>query len=228
MSKFIDNIKLDRLAKALDNRIKLSNEELTSLINEVRDMLGGRSIVYLTQAEYDALSEMERNDSTINYFITDAVDSSHFHDNKDFLDSLTEGNIDADSIDGYDIWIGTTSELNEIEEKDPNTIYFEIYDGVGGGNNNSDVVQVDIVNGVLNLTEDKYQKTTMVNGTEVVFPEVSGFTEIHLYFSSDEDMNISFPECKWRMDHNIEAGNSYEIIAVYNTMEWLLSCVVYS
>ena len=225
MGKLIDNTKLDRLAKALDNRIKLTSEELTALIEDVKSMLGGRSLIYLTQLEYDSLSEEQKNDDTLNYFITDAVDLSHTHANKDFLDSLMEGDIDADTINGYNIWVGTTSELEAIEEKDPNTIYFEIYDG---GVGNTEVVQVNVENGVLRLTGDKYQKTNMIDGTEVIFPEVSGFTEIHLYFSSDAEMNISFPECKWRMDHNIEAGNSYEIIAVYNTMEWLLNCVVYS
>lgn len=188
MGKIVETSKLDRLAKALDNRIQAVKEELSTILRDIEEL-------------------------------------SHDHDNKEFLDSLLEGNIDASSINGYDVWVGTTSELDAIDEKDPNTIYFEIYDG---GTGNTEVVQVDVIDGVLTLTGDKYQKTTMVDGTEVVFPDVSGFTEIHLYFSCEEEIDISFPDCKWRMDHNIEAGKSYEIIAVYNTMEWLLNCVVYS
>jgi hypothetical protein len=293
MAKLINTDKLDRLSKALDNRIKVTAEELTSLIDDVREMLGGRALVYLTQLEYDSLSEAEQTDESKSYFITDAEDLSHKHENKEFLDSLSqttiddinneidvvegmlggkslvyvtqaeydaltddeklgesvlyiitdmedvqhehenkafldsleEGNIDANTVNGYSVWIGTTAELEAIEEKDANTIYFEIDEEETYGEN---VVQVDIVDGVLNLTTDKYQKANVVDGTEIVFPVVTGFTEIHLYFNSNDNMNLVFPNCKWRVNPNIEAGNSYEIIAVYNTMNWLVNCITYS
>lgn len=289
MGKLINIEKLNKLAEALDHRIKLSAEELTALINDVRGMLGGRSLIYLSQLEYDSLDETTKNDETKTYFITDAEDLSHKHvnkefldslsqetidnitddinnveamlggkslvyvtqaeydalsddeksaesilyiitdkeevqhehANKEFLDSLTEGNIDASTINGYNIWVGTTAELEAIGEKDPNTLYFEIATG-------DEVVQVDIVDGVLTLTDDMYQKTNMLDGTEIVFPDVIGFTEIHLYFSTANDMNLVFPDCKWKVEPVIQAGKSYEIVAVYNTMEWLLDCIVYS
>lgn len=288
MSKVISADKLNKLAKALDNRIKLSNEELIELINDVRSMFGGRSIVYLSQLEYDSLDDETREDETKTYFITDAEDLSHRHENgeflnslnqatldninddinaveamlggksiiyitqaeydmlsvdnkteesilyiitdkeevqhehtnKDFLDSLTEGNINAASVSGYSIWVGTTAELEAIEEKDPNTLYFEVSTG-------DEVVHVDVENGVLNLTEDMYQKTNMVDGTEIVLPDVIGFTEIHLYFNATNDMNLVFPNCKYKTEPVIQAGRSYEIIAIYNTMEWLVDCVTY-
>lgn len=288
MSKVISADKLNKLAKALDNRIKLSNEELIELINDVRSMFGGRSIVYLSQLEYDSLDDETREDETKTYFITDAEDLSHRHENgeflnslnqatldninddinaveamlggksiiyitqaeydmlsvdnkteesilyiitdkeevqhehtnKDFLDSLTEGNINAASVSGYSIWVGTTAELEAIEEKDPNTLYFEVSTG-------DEVVHVDVEDGVLNLTEDMYQKTNMVDGTEIVLPDVIGFTEIHLYFNATNDMNLVFPNCKYKTEPVIQAGRSYEIIAIYNTMEWLVDCVTY-
>ena len=288
MSKVISTDKLNKLAKALDNRIKLSNEELIELINDVRSMFGGRSIVYLSQLEYDSLDDETREDETKTYFITDAEDLSHRHENeeflnslnqatldtinddinaveamlggksiiyitqaeydmlsvdnktsesilyiitdkeevqhehtnKDFLDSLTEGNINASTVSGYSIWIGTTAELEAIEEKDPNTLYFEVSTG-------DEVVHVDVEDGILNLTEDMYQKTNMVDGTEIVLPDVIGFTEIHLYFNATDDMNLVFPNCKYKTEPVIQAGRSYEIIAVYNTMEWLVDCVTY-
>lgn len=288
MSKVISADKLNKLAKALDNRIKLSNEELIELINDVRSMFGGRSIVYLSQLEYDSLDDETREDETKTYFITDAEDLSHRHENgeflnslnqatldninddinaveamlggksiiyitqaeydmlsvdnkteesilyiitdkeevqhehanKDFLDSLTEGSINASSVSGYSIWVGTTAELEAIEEKDPNTLYFEVSTG-------DEVVHVDVENGVLNLTEDMYQKTNMVDGTEIVLPDVIGFTEIHLYFNATNDMNLVFPNCKYKTEPVIQAGRSYEIIAIYNTMEWLVDCVTY-
>lgn len=95
--------------------------------------------------------------------------------------------------------------------------------------NDNDVVQVDVIDGVLQLTSDKYQKTNMINNTEIVFPSVNKFTEIHLYFAADSNINISLPDnCKWRVELNIEEGQSYEIIMTYNTIEWLVNVVTYS
>ena len=69
----------------------------------------------------------------------------------------------------------------------------------------------------------------MLDGTTIVFPTVSRFTEIHLYFTAGSNMNINLPDnCKWRVEPNIEEGNSYEIIATYNTIEWLVNVIVYS
>ena len=318
MSKLTNLNNLDKLSKALDARYKeLIDEEkaraiaeeqaLQTEINTTKEMLGGRSIIYISQSEYDSLSEEEKNNSSVTYFVTDAVDLSHDHENKEFLDNLGERNIsignksqvfngaddlvysiedigaapiehnhdgmyyteeeinikiedinevinehvaelqagiqtleadkanqsyvdeklevvDALTLNGYSLWVGTTSELEAIENRDPNTLYFEI-----GEDSGDEVVQVDIVNGILQLTDDKYQKTEMVDGTEIVFPSVNKFTELHLYFSASSDMNINLPDdCKWRVVPNIEEGNSYEIIATYNTIEWLVNVIVYS
>ena len=314
MGKLTNLNNLDKLSKALDARYKeLIDEEkaraiaeeqaLQSEIDITKEMFGGKSIKYVTQVEYDALTEEERNSDTVTYFITDAVDLSHEHENKEFLDNLAARNIaignksqsfdgvndlvytiedmgvapvehnhddlyyteteidgkiedinesineqvaglqasvankadqsyvdeklevvDALTLNGYSIWVGTTTELEAIETRDPNTLYFEIGDNTG-----EEVVQVDIVNGILQLTDDKYQKTNMVDGTEIVFPSVDKFTELHLYFSADSDMNINLPDdCKWRVEPNIEEGKSYEIIATYNTIEWLVNVIVYS
>ena len=140
-------------------------------------------------------------------------------------DALMREDIDKllDMLNGYSIWVGTTAELEAIEERDPNTLYFEIGDDTG-----EEVVQVDVVDGILQLTADKYQKTNMVDGTEILFPSVDKFTEIHLYFNSDINMNLIFPDCRWRVEPNIEEGNSYEIIATYNTIEWLVNVISYS
>ena len=314
MGKLTNLNNLDKLSKALDARYKeLIDEEkaraiaeeqaLQTEINTTKEMLGGRSIIYISQSEYDSLSEEEKNNSSVTYFVTDAVDLSHEHENKEFLDNLAARNIaignksqsfdgvndlvytiedmgvapvehnhddmyyteteidgkiedinesineqvaglqasvankadqsyvdeklevvDALTLNGYSIWVGTTTELEAIETRDPNTIYFEIGDDESG----DEVVQVDIVNNILQLTADKYQKTNMVDGTEIVFPSVNKFTEIHLYFTGNTDMNLTFPDCKWRVEPNIEEGISYEMIATYNTIEWLVNVIAYS
>lgn len=317
MGKLTNLSNLDKLSKALDARCKeLINEEkaralaeeqaLQAEINVTKNMFGGKSIRYVTQAEYDALTEEERDSSDVTYFITDAVDLSHDHENKEFLDNLAARNIaignksqsfdgvndlvysiedigaapaehshdnkyyteseidlkledvnevingyvaelqsdiqtlesdkadqsyvdeklevvDALTLNGYSIWVGTTAELEAIETRDPNTLYFELDDDTG-----EEVIQVNVVDGILQLTADKYQKTNMVDGTEILFPSVNKFTEIHLYFTGDTNMNLTFPDCKWRVEPNIEEGNSYEIIATYNTIEWLVNVITYS
>lgn len=132
--------------------------------------------------------------------------------------------VDAITLNGYSIWVGTKEELDAITERDPNTLYLEIDDGTG-----EDVVQVDVVKGVLQLTTDKYQKTNMIDDAKIVFPTVSKFTEIHLYFTAGSNMNINLPDdCKWRVEPNIKEGNYYEIVAVYNTMFWLVNVISYS
>ena len=315
MGKLTNLNNLDKLSKALDARCKeLIDEEkaraiaeeqaLQTEINVTKEMFGGKSIKYVTQAEYDNLSEAEKNSDTVTYFITDAVDLSHEHENKEFLDNLAARNIaignksqsfdgvndlvysiedigaapavhnhddlyyteteidtkiedineginehvaelnaaistkaeqsyvdeklevvDALTLNGYSIWVGTTAELEAIETRDPNTIYFEISDESTG----EDVVQVDVVNGVLQLTTDKYQKTNMLDGTQILFPSVTKFTEIHLYFSAGVNMNLEFPDCKWRVEPNtLEEGSTYELVATYNTIEWLVNVIVYS
>lgn len=93
----------------------------------------------------------------------------------------------------------------------------------------TEVVQVNVVNNTLNLTTDKYQKTTMTSGTNIVFPAVNEFTEIHLYFDAIANMNISLPDnCKWRIDPNTEEGTTYELVATYNTVQWLVNIMAYS
>ena len=113
MSKLTNLNNLDKLSKALDARCKeLVDEEkaraiaeeqvLQSEIDITKEMFGGKSIKYITQAEYDALTEEEKNNETVTYFITDAVDLSHEHENKEFLDGLSQEVLDAEYIKAVD------------------------------------------------------------------------------------------------------------------------------
>lgn len=308
---------LDLIAKTLYERNKglirsesdraiAKENALLDNINSVREMLGGKSIKYITQAEYDELTEAELNDDAVVYFVTDAADMSHEHANQEFLDGLNQevidakqdkedqnlltenktivgainelqalseeldaalGNLnledmgndifdlqakaieleiykadkeyvdnklstmDAITLNGYSIWVGTAEELEQIVERDPNTLYFEI------DNDNDDQEEVETVqnispvNNVLTLTTNKYQKTVITNETEIVFPQVTELTELHLYFdkNDNEEMNLILPDdCKWRVDPNIEDASAYELIAIYNTSYWLVNIVSYS
>lgn len=97
----VDKEKLARLAQALDDRAdnKVAQEaeraaqaeaDIQAHSDETRDMLGGKSLKYLTQAEYDLLSEEDKNNANIIYYITDLEDRTHDHYNKEVLDLLDD------------------------------------------------------------------------------------------------------------------------------------------
>lgn len=142
MGKLTNLDNLDKLSKALDARYKeLINEEkaralaeeqaLQAEINVTKDMFGGKSIRYVTQAEYDALTEEERNSSEITYFITDAVDLSHDHENKEFLDNLAARNIaignKSQSFDGVNDLVYSIEDIGAApaEHNHDNNYYTE-------------------------------------------------------------------------------------------------------
>lgn len=214
MGKMVDNERLARLVAALDARMKeavqaeeerarLAEGELQEALDEIEDMAGGRTIVYLTQIEFDALTDDEKNDDTKAYFIIDAEE--------------------------YNIWVGTTEELEAMTDRDPNTIYFELEEEESDNN----VVPITVINGVVSLTNDRYQKINEVVDGDIqfVFPEidVTEFTEISVFFSVGTDVNIAFPEnCKWRVDPNINKAKAFEVVCKYNTMMWLVNVIAYS
>lgn len=142
MSKLISKANLDRITKALDERYKLliDNEKnranvredaIEDLANQAIDMFGGKSIRYITQAEYDVLTEEERNSDEITYFITDVEDLSHEHENKEFLDGLSQEVLDNEYVkavdyDGGEVYIDDTiyikksdydAKIAELEER---------------------------------------------------------------------------------------------------------------
>lgn len=99
--KLLTADQLKRLAQSLNSRIdsavlkentRATKEEtrLETKINDTTEMLGGKSFVYLTSVEYESLSDADKNDESKVYIITDAEDISHSHDNKDFLDRLSD------------------------------------------------------------------------------------------------------------------------------------------
>lgn len=112
MSKLTNKDNLEKLAQALDARSKalvkssVAEEsaraqgieaDLQEQIEETQDMFGGKAIRYVTQAEYNQLTDEQKNDPTVVYFIIDAEDLSHTHANKELLDkfgsrTLTIGN----------------------------------------------------------------------------------------------------------------------------------------
>ena len=68
-------------------QIEANKNGIADIIN---NKLDGKTFKFLTQAEYDALSESEKNNETIEYHITDATENSHTHTNKEVLDKISE------------------------------------------------------------------------------------------------------------------------------------------
>lgn len=98
----------------------------------------------------------------------------------------------------------------------------------GTGGSNDTLVTTNIAGTTLSLTTDKYQTTTIVDGTEITLPIVTSFTEIHLFFNTTTDLTLILPSCKWQNGNNptISANKIYEFIFTYTT-EWLGGVIVY-
>lgn len=232
----VDKYMLDTLAKAINTKAKeLANEEkdraiaaedvLQVNINDVEEMFDGKSLKYVTQAEYELLSEEEKIDENVVYFILDSEDiivTRTMANNWDAKADQADLDNILDMLNGYKIWIGDSYELANIEEKDPKTLYLTIDE------NKNNIVEIKIEDNNLLLSKDKLQLCReMINNVNIVFPIVDSYTEIHLHFDADEDIQINFPECKYKNKPDIHGGNSYEIIAIFNMLHWLVEIVEY-
>ena len=182
----------------INNIIDSKEAALQASIDQVEGMLGGRSIKYVTQAQYNNLSAAEKESNTVTYFITDL---SEEHDHNDLY--YTETEVDA-----------------KIE-----AVYATLERAEG-------IKTVTASKNTLTLTTDKRQYCANVpSGTTIAFPSVSKFTEVHLYFSTSGTMNLNFPDTvKWRVDPNIDAGSSYELVATYvnAVMGWMVNIMSFT
>ena len=87
-------------------QIQTNKNDIADIIN---NKLDGKTFKFLTQAEYDALSESEKNNETIEYHITDATENSHTHTNKEVLDKIGEDTDGSLLFNGNKITSNSTS-----------------------------------------------------------------------------------------------------------------------
>ena len=87
-------------------QIEANKNSITDIIN---NKLDGKTFKFLTQAEYDVLSESEKNNETIEYHITDAPENSHTHTNKEVLDKISEDTDGSLLFNGNKITSDSTS-----------------------------------------------------------------------------------------------------------------------
>ncbi|WP_370773362.1 hypothetical protein [Clostridium sp.] len=88
------------------------------------------------------------------------------------------------------------------------------------------LVQINTNGNMLTLTTDKFQLATLEQDTTIMLPNVSKFTQIHLFFSMNYDLTLIFPPIRWQSQPNIVANKSYELILTYTT-EWLGGIIQY-
>jgi hypothetical protein len=123
--KLIDLSLLNKFAKDLYGKI---NGE----VNTVKNMLGGKSIKYVTQAQYNALTEAEKNNNAISWHILDPdpvqsdwnvsdTSSDYFIKNKPTSMPANGGN--SDTVGGFSLWTGTQEQYDSIATKSSTTIY---------------------------------------------------------------------------------------------------------
>lgn len=87
-----------------------------------------------------------------------------------------------------------------------------------------------IVGSRVQLTTDKYQYCdNITDGTEIVLPTTSSFTEIHLFIKPTSAISLVLPSAKYQNSPTIEANKVYEFIFTYvnSTIGWLGGVVVY-
>ena len=92
---------------------------------------------------------------------------------------------------------------------------------------------VSVASNTLTLTADKYQYTEITGDTTIALPNVSGFTEIHLFF----DLFSSFTgaislsstyKIRYQQELTFEASNGYELILTHiPAMGWSVGLVKY-
>ena len=116
------NKKINDSVQDETDRASLAESNLQVSINNTIEMFGGKSLRYLTQAEYDALTDEQRQDESIAYMVIDASDE---HDHDDLYYSKNEIDVFLENVQAkdhaHDDLYYTETEINakivEINEK---------------------------------------------------------------------------------------------------------------
>ena len=91
-----------------------------------------------------------------------------------------------------------------------------------------EVFVVEIKDANYTLTTQPRQYAIISGLSELVMPEVNDFTEIHLYFNVTDDAYVILPEGMYKNNIEPQHTNSYELVCVYNTKEWIFEIIEYT
>ena len=98
---------------------ELENDSNFTTSDYVDEMLGGKKLVYLTQSEYDLLSDAEKNDDNIVYNITDAtgdyVTNEELEAKGYVTESMVDDKINQAQFGGADLSLYAT--LEQVDKK---------------------------------------------------------------------------------------------------------------
>lgn len=157
--------------KITDETLETTDKTVPGAINEINSDLGGKSFVYLTQAEYDALSEKDKN---IIYGITDAQES------------------ETSTID-------IVNEMNKLSLSINNSILSLIYDGTtisavtlpttssGDGEDTEVFGNIVVSTTTTTLTEGNSTTFTVALDTAPTNSQVVNLSANNLYVMLDKD-----------------------------------------
>ena len=70
--------------------IDLSNYAKLSDLDEIKEMFGGKSLCYITESDYNNLTDEEKNNETIFYIITDKQEISKISELENDLNFVTK------------------------------------------------------------------------------------------------------------------------------------------
>lgn len=129
LSNAINNLDIPTKTSELEND---SNFATSSYVDE---MLGGKKLVYLTQSEYDLLTDAEKNDSNIVYNIIDATDDYITNEELEAKGYVTESIVD-DKISQAQVDLSLYATLEQVDEKITQSNVLEtdmtVINGIGG------------------------------------------------------------------------------------------------
>lgn len=98
-----------------------------------------------------------------------------------------------------------------------------------GGVREEELVIVPVVDGVLQLTTDKYQTANFEGNTSVQLPNVNKFVELHLFFRNIDDIKLDFPnEIKWKSYPTVRKDKITRLILTFIRNEWVGELIDYS
>lgn len=95
---------------------------------------------------------------------------------------------------------------------------------------NDTLFTTNVSNNTLSLSNKRYQYTTISSNTTITLPNVSTFTEIHLFFNWPSGVSITMPSnVTWQGGVVYGPGYKHEFIFTYvnSAMGWLGGCVLY-
>ena len=86
-----------------------------------------------------------------------------------------------------------------------------------------------VSSGTLTLGTELYQYAAISSNTTIKLPNVSSFTEIHLFFNWPANVSVTMPSgVKWQQGVMYGPGHVHEFVFTYvNNIGWLGGCVVY-